>query len=122
MYPGYLAYDNTKAKSSNVTVTEIDAEPFSYEIKVTGRNPYFALSGLYEALAEDETVLTFEYSAAAPVQAGTLYYVAGSFDAERKDVFEDLTASDDWKKVYVDISTAREAYKWGDNTANWLRW
>lgn len=122
MYPGYLAYDNTKAKSSNVTVTEIDAEPFSYEIQVSGRNPYFALSGLYEALAEDETVLTFEYSAAAPVQAGTLYYVAGSFDAERKDVFEDLTASDDWKKVYVDISTAREAYKWGDNTANWLRW
>ena len=80
--------------------------------------PYMALSGLYEDLAEDQTVLTFEYTAPETIKEGSIYT---DTDITHLITYDDLTATSDWKKVYLDFSTPRSEWGWGDASSA-IRW
>lgn len=115
-YPDYLERSEQLDQSSAVMANE--TAPFEYDITINGTMPFVTLSGLYEDLAEDRTVLTFEYSAPETLKDGSIYT---DTDITHLITYDDLTATSDWKKVYLDFSTPRSEWGWGDASSA-IRW
>ena len=115
-YPDYLERSEQLDQSSSVMANE--TAPFEYDITISGTMPYMALSGLYEDLAEDQTVLTFEYTAPETIKEGSIYT---DTDITHLITYKDLEATADWKKVYIDFTTPCIEWGWGDASST-IRW
>ena len=114
-WPDYL-----EIKESQAVILQQDG--FMSEIVTNGVKPYISLSTLYEALEEDEVILSFEYSSEADINNGRFMYETPNFHT---DVYEEvpvLPAAAEWTKVYLKVSKGIEAYKFGSAVNHAIRW
>ncbi len=98
---------------NNVTIEQM--EDGSWVITTIGSDPYVASTGLNRDLTEAETTLTFEYQASQEAQlefffsrkAGTSYEGGYSYN------LGNAPATNEWKRVNLDITKARQEWGWG---------
>ena len=116
-YPAYLQVKNDKG-------TNIDYErnEFTLDIATTGVNPSLELTGLYEALAEKEVILEFEYKAVQDVEGGYFYYETPNLLTDIKEAIPTLTATDEWTTVTVDLSKGVNELGFGTEANHSLFW
>ena len=124
-YPDYLSLDFEKyAAAAEEMITQ--PAPFTYDITLD-ESTMFSLAGFYDNLTEDETILTFEYK--SPVAFVPHIYFANPSPLQSNSlVFEDMGATEDWKRVYYNVEFARLGMfggtapsPWG-NADHWLLW
>jgi hypothetical protein len=124
-YPDYLSLDFEKyAAAAEEMITQ--PAPFTYDITLD-ESTMFSLAGMYDNLTEDETILTFEYK--SPVAFVPHIYFANPSPLQSNSlVFEDMGATEDWKRVYYNVEFARLGMfggtapsPWG-NADHWLLW
>ena len=66
---------------------DVQQDGFMFDILTNGSKPYISLSTLYEALEEDEVILSFEYSSEADINNGRFMYETPNFHT---DVYEEV--------------------------------
>lgn len=117
-YPCYVDLDPTKSKGS-LEITE--TAPFEYEITADGNRPNIGLNKMmYEALPEDQFILSFEYKCNSDLTGGCFYLAHPSLTTtDFLNDFESLPAANEWKKAYVSLFNG---FGWGTSTDHWIRW
>ena len=118
-YPDYLEFDESK----NVDYEEGDTyeTAFDYKVEADGRSPYIYLKSFYDALTEDEVLLTFDYKAAEAVEGGVLYFGTPNIDANQQIAVPTLEPADEWTTVTIDITKAVKEWGFGQ-TDHQIRW
>ena len=119
-YPCYLEFDAQKTKG-NMDFTE--ESPFVYHLTANGNRPNIGLNKVtYEPLTEDETIVTFEYTANTKVESSSLYFANPSVVTTKYITFGDLEPATEWTRVYIDIADGIQEWGWGSSTTDWFRW
>ncbi|MBR6032657.1 MAG: hypothetical protein IKP36_11985 [Bacteroidaceae bacterium] len=117
-FPGYLQVKNDKG--TNVQLN-IDGG-FTFEITTTGANPSLELTALYEALAADEVILSFDYTAQQDIEGGYFYYETPNLLTDVKEEIPTLPETADWTTVYYSVVKGIEAYKFGSSADHGIFW
>jgi len=116
-YPCYIDLDPVKSIGS-LQVTE--TAPFEYELNADGNRPNIGLNNcMYEPLADDQNILSFEYKCDTGLEGGVFYLAHPALSTTDLVAYDGLPATDGWKKAYVAI---RNDYGWGTSTSHWMRW
>lgn len=116
-WPDYLGVKG--GKGTNVEYTR---ENFAFDINTTGVNPSLSLTGLYEALEEDEVILAFDYVAAQDVVGGSLMYETPNLLTDVVENFATMPATEEWTTVYVNVSKGIKAHDFGTSADHSVRW
>lgn len=84
----------------------------SYILATTGTDPFVSLSNLDTDLADNETVLRFEYTATKALDHVELFFHYPA-TAGVSTVYAGLDATSGWKTATLDLSAGRTAFDWG---------
>jgi hypothetical protein len=123
IYPDYLEFGTESGESKNVDFEEGEDyyHAFEYTIEADGKTPYVYLKSFYDALNEDEVLLTFDYKSEEDIEDGILYFGTPAFDQNRTIELPTLTAAADWTTVTIDITQAVKEWGFG-KTDHVIRW
>ena len=116
-YPDYLQVKNDKG--TNVDFTE---DTFAFDIATTGVNPSLELTGLYEALEEDEVILAFDYTAEQEIEGGYFYYETPNLLTDIKEAIPTLPVASEWTTVYYNVSKGVKQLKFGTAADHSIFW
>ena len=116
-WPDYLGVKNDKG-----TNVEYFQERFAFEIETTGANPALELTGLYEALEEDEVILTFDYTAAQDIEGSSMMYETPNLLTGIVEKFDTLPATEEWTAVYVNVNKGIKNYQFGTAANHSIYW
>jgi hypothetical protein len=116
-WPDYLGVKNDKG-----TNVEYFQERFAFEITTTGSNPALELTGLYEALEEDEVILTFDYTAAQDIEGSSMMYETPNLLTGIVEKFDTLPATEEWTAVYVNVNKGIKNYQFGTAANHSIYW
>lgn len=116
-WPDYLGVKNDKGIN-----VEYFQERFAFEITTIGSNPALELTGLYEALEEDEVILTFDYTAAQDIEGSSMMYEAPNLLTGVKENFDTLPATEEWTPVYVNVNKGIKTYQFGTADNHSIYW
>lgn len=116
-YPCYFDLDASKSKGS-LEFTE--TAPFEYELTCDGTRPNIGLNKvMYEALAEGQNIIAFEYKSSADLEGGMFYMAHPSLTTTDFIAYGNVAAASEWKKAYICVSNG---FGWGTSTDHWMRW
>lgn len=115
-YPDYLEM------TGNGKVGDLQQDEFGFDIVTTGARAYLSLHNLYEPLEEDDVILTFEYNAAQDIENGLFMYETPQLMTDVKDEIPTLPATNEWTKVYYNVSKAVKQLKFGSAVDHGIRW
>ena len=116
-WPDYLGVKNDKG-----TNVEYFQERYAFEITTIGSNPALELTGLYEALEEDEVILTFDYTAAQDIEGSTMMYETPNLLTGIVEKFDTLSATEEWTAVYVNVNKGIKNYQFGTAANHSIYW
>ena len=116
-WPDYLGVKNDKG-----TNVEYFQERYAFEITTIGSNPALELTGLYEALEEDEVILTFDYTAAQDIEGSTMMYETPNLLTGIVEKFDTLPATEEWTAVYVNVNKGIKNYQFGTAANHSIYW
>ena len=117
-YPDYL---EITGQAANVEPDE--AEPFLYDIITYGTRPYIDLGKVYEPLADDKVILSFEYASPIDIEAGQVLYSTPTLTTAVRDELATLPATGgETRKAYVNVSEAVRSLGFLSATDHSLRW
>ena len=116
-WPDYLGVKNDKG-----TNVEYFQERYAFEITTIGSNPALELTGLYEALEEDEVILTFDYTAAQAIEGSTMMYETPNLLTGIVEKFDTLPATEEWTAVYVNVNKGIKNYQFGTAANHSIYW
>ena len=115
-FPDYLEM------TGNGKVGDLVQEEFGFDIVTTGARAYLSLHNIYEPLADDAVILTFEYTAAQDIESGLFMYETPQLMTEVKDEIPTLPAVEEWTKVYYNVSAGIKALQFGSAVDHGIRW
>lgn len=113
----YIKPSGTRAVN-NISFIREDAA--TYTIRTLGNDPYLDMSPLTFDLTSEQTILTFEYKSPTAINGGEFFY-AEPLVGGREAFYQALDATEEWTRVFIDISKPRSQFDWG-YSGNWLRW
>ena len=116
-WPDYLGVKNDKG-----TNVEYFQDRFAFEITTIGSNPALELTGLYEALEEDEVILTFDYTAAQDIEGSSMMYETPNLLTGIVEKFDTLPATEEWTAVYVNVNKGIKNYQFGTAANHSIYW
>lgn len=116
-WPDYLGVKNDKG-----TNVEYFQERYAFEITTIGSNPALELTGLYEALEEDEVILTFDYTAAQDIEGSSMMYETPNLLTGIVEKFDTLPATEEWTAVYVNVNKGIKNYQFGTAANHSIYW
>lgn len=116
-FPDYLKITGSRSLN-NISFTQIGS--FAYQVNTLGNDPYVSTSSLANDLADDQTIISFEYRSSYTLTGGEFFF-AEPLAGGREQTYQTLPPADDWTAVFVDISKSRKSFDWG-YSGNWLRW
>ena len=116
-WPDYLGVKNDKG-----TNVEYFQDRFAFEITTIGSNPALELTGLYEALEEDEVILAFDYTAPQDIVGSTMMYMTPRLLTGIVEKFDVMPATAEWTTVYVNVNKGVKSYDFGTGTDHSIRW
>ncbi len=90
-----------------------DAYYRSWAVRTIGSDPYVFSVPLDVNLNDDATKLYFEYKSSVDVNTVELFFCYPESPARSCKYNGVMPASDEWRKVVLDISAMRSAYGWG---------
>ena len=123
-FPDYLEI----VGKSNTVLDVAEDESFTFDILTEGAKPWVDLANIYEPLADDQVVLTFDYAASAPVAGGQLLYKTPGLMTDVKENFDELAATYEaegepvYAKAYVNVSKGMKQLDFGTATDHGIRW
>lgn len=116
-YPLYLRLSGSHSiHAIDMTQTGL----FSFHVETLGGDPYISTTSLPADLANDQTIISFEYRSPQSLKAGEFFF-AEPLQGGREQQYQDLPPADEWTFVFVDIADSRRKFNWG-HKGNWLRW
>ncbi len=80
------------------------------------------MTGLYEALEEDEVILTFDYTAAQDIEGSSMMYETPGLLTGVKEDFDTLPATEEWTPVYVNVNKGIKTYQFGTADNHSIYW
>ena len=113
---------------SNTVLDVAEEESFTFDILTEGAKPWVDLANIYEPLADDQVILTFDYATTAPVAGGQLLYKTPGLMTDVKENFDDLAATyaeegePVYAKAYVNVSKGMKTLGFGSATDHGIRW
>ena len=123
-YPSYLEIKRnaTTGEETKGTNVDIQRDGFELDIVTLGVNPSIELNALYEALAEDETVLAFDYTAEQEIAGGFIYYETPNLLTEVKEEFAAMPAAAEWTTAYVNVTKGIRQLGFGSAANHGIFW
>ena len=85
----------------------------SWTANATGSNPYTITNPLEDNLADDATLLYFEYKASTDISPLELFFMYPETGVRSTYYYDKMPATSEWKPVILDISQKRGEYGWG---------
>jgi hypothetical protein len=95
---------------------------FGFDFVTTGARAYLSLHNLYEPLEDDEIILAFEYTAKQDIENGLFMYETPLLMTDVKDEIPTLPATNEWTKVYYNVSKAIKDLQFGSAADHGIRW
>lgn len=93
--------------------------PFTYDITVTGEDPFVAVSPLTEDLPEDKTIMMFEYKTDFKIRGEFFFF--SPVQNWREEWLPTLEPAAEWTKAGFDFADFRDIHSWGA-AGSYLRW
>lgn len=116
-YPDYLQIKGDKA-----TNLDYSQDQFTFDITTTGVNPAIELTGIYDALEKDETILAFDYTAEQDIEGGDLLYETPNLTTDIIETFNVVPATSEWSTIYVNVSKGIRSLNFGTATNHSVMW
>ena len=116
-YPDYL-----QVKGDKATNLDYSQDQFTFDITTTGVNPAIELTGIYEALEKDETILAFDYTAEQDIEGGDLLYETPNLTTDIIETFNVVPATSEWSTIYVNVSKGIRSLNFGTATNHSVMW
>ncbi len=114
-FPSYLEL----TASSKVAA---DQEGFTFTFETEGGRAYIDMKNIYEALAEDETILAFDYTAEQDLENGRILYNTPSLMTDPAEQLSTIPATAEWTTAYVNVANGVSALQLGSATDHGIRW
>ncbi len=118
----YAEFPDYLEMTGNGKVGDLQQEEFGFNIVTTGARPFLSLHNIYEPLADDAVILTFEYTAKQNIENGFFYYETPNLVTDVKDAIPTLPATEEWTKVYYNVSKAVKVSQFGSAVDHGVRW
>lgn len=120
-YPDYLELTGS-GKVKGLDGEDLMQNEFGFDFVTTGARAYLSLHNLYEPLEDDEIILAFEYTAKQDIENGLFMYETPLLMTDVKDEIPTLPATNEWTKVYYNVSKAIKDLQFGSAADHGIRW